>query len=65
MYGNTRLLVRLNILINMFLIHCHIPTLFMQSVIVPLIKCKEMLTITEYRAKLLYQMQSQKYLKLF
>lgn len=35
MCGNTRLLVHLNILFNMFTTHCHTPTLFMQSYIVP------------------------------
>jgi hypothetical protein len=52
MCGNTRLLVHLNILFNMFIAHCHTPTLFMQSVIVPLIKCKggDLTDINNYRA---------------
>jgi len=39
-YGNMWLSVHLRLLFNLFTTHCHIPTLFMQSVIVPLVKAK-------------------------
>jgi len=52
MLGNSRLFIHLNLLFNLFLSHNHIPQLFMQSLIVPLVKAKsgDLADINNYRA---------------
>jgi hypothetical protein len=52
LFGNARLHVHLSIMFNLFLSHCHIPQLFSQSVIVPLVKAKsgDLSDINNYRA---------------
>ena len=51
-YGNARLLVHLSFLFNLFLAHRHIPPLFMQSVIIPLVKTRggDLSDLNNYRA---------------
>ena len=39
-YGCYRLYVHLSVLFNLFLSHCYLPNDFMQSVIIPLVKCE-------------------------
>jgi len=50
--GNTRLFVHLSLLFNLFIMHCHIPSMFMNSVIVPLVKVKggDITDVNNYRA---------------
>ena len=50
--GSSRLFVHLSILFNLFVTHCHLPAAFMQSTIVPLVKCKggDITDINNYRA---------------
>jgi hypothetical protein len=51
-FGNARLSVHLSLLFNLFIMHCHLPSLFMQSVIVPLVKAKggDLTDVDNYRA---------------
>jgi len=50
--GCNRLFVHLSVVFNLFLAHCHIPSEFMQTVIVPLVKSKtgHMNDVNNYRA---------------
>ena len=52
MYGSSRLFVHLSILFNLFITHCHLPATFMQSIIVPLVKCKagDLTDLNNYKA---------------
>jgi len=51
-YGSRRLFIHLSILFNMFITHCYLPDAFMQSTILPLVKCKggDNTDINNYRA---------------
>ena len=51
-YGNMQLSVHLSLLFNLFIMHCHIPSVFMQSVIVHLVKAKggDLTDFNNYRA---------------
>jgi hypothetical protein len=51
-FGNARLFVHLSFLFNLFMTHRHIPPLFMQSVIIPLVKAKggDLSDLNNYRA---------------
>ena len=52
MYGHHILYVHLSLLFNLFITHCHIPSMFMKSVIVPLVKIKggDLTDVNNYRA---------------
>jgi hypothetical protein len=52
MFAHPRLFIHLSVLFNMFMMHCHIPAMFMQSVIVPLVKSKggDLTDVNNYRA---------------
>lgn len=56
MFANPRLFIHLSVLFNMFMMHCHIPAMFMQSVIVPLVKSKggDLTDVNNYRAIALF-----------
>jgi len=49
-HGGARLRVHLCILFNLFVKHGYVPNLFMQSVIIPLVKCKtgDLLDVNNY-----------------
>ena len=51
-YGNPILFVHLSVLFNLFIAHYYIQLMFMQSVIVPLVKVKggDLADINNYRA---------------
>lgn len=51
-FGSNKLYIHLSLLFNLFLTHCHVPALFLQSVIVPLVKCKsgDLTDTNNYRA---------------
>jgi len=51
-YGTHRLYIHLCLLFNLFLKHCYLPTSFMQSTIVPLVKNKngDLTSLDNYRA---------------
>jgi len=51
-YGGPRLSVYFSILHNLFLKHCYVPDSFVQSPIVPLVKCKggDLTDASNYRA---------------
>ena len=51
-FGNTKLLIHLSLLFNMFIMHSHITPAFMQTVIVPLVKakCGDLTDVNNYRA---------------
>ena len=39
-FGGHRLYVHMCLLLNLFIKHCYIPTAFMQSIVIPLVKSK-------------------------
>ena len=51
-YGSSKLFIHLSILFNLVITHCYLPDAFMQSTIVPLVKCKggDITDINNYRA---------------
>jgi hypothetical protein len=51
-FGNLRLSVHLCLLFNLFLMHSHIPSFFMDTVVVPLVKVKggDLTDVNNYRA---------------
>jgi Reverse transcriptase (RNA-dependent DNA polymerase) len=51
-YGNNMLVMHLSFLFNLFLMHCHVPPLLVQSLIVPLVKAKggDLTDVNNYRA---------------
>jgi hypothetical protein len=51
-YGGTRLYVHISLLFNLFLKFSFLPTAFMKSIIIPLVKCKsgDLADLNNYRA---------------
>jgi hypothetical protein len=51
-YGGTRLYVHISLLFNLFLKFSFLPTAFMKSIIIPLVKCKsgDLTDVNNYRA---------------